>query len=483
MVWAALASVAHALLVLLLGEDTVEAALPVPVPSAVQAVQWSPDEGKFTVLDHFGGYTIWMLQGPSFRLGYIHLAPPSARKDQQSKLSSSVDQSSRILRLSWWSETKLALLRGNDSLSIVNSSLHTLGGKGRDVVVSTTGLSKDSPSSEAANLLFASCQLYGVVALGTGSAVGSESDASSRMLAIECKSVGDNRKGRASGASDESGTAESAAGVSPTTLFSHTMDCQDFRVVDIRGVRAESLIQAHIDRGEFEAALSISTKFRLTATFETVVLKAKWNSMCAEGSVLEGIDACLAKVPDRELEWVAEQCARVAGDTYDETCAVLEHGLRRLSTIATSISHDSGGSSATNNGHGKDRDDDDAANVSLQLWRLLLVAQRDHLETYHTLCESSGPESESSKSATLPFSKDRWQRFQTQTMLQHAVHAAREGFTFPPSFFLSPFLRFSFFVFFVLLCVLFFSTSEPRHCPPPSPLSLLVSLYRLYSSA
>ena len=130
MVWSALASLAHMLFLLALsgGGDPVEDKEPVPIPSVVQSVQWSPDESKFVILDHFGSYTIWtVLQGRNFRLGYLH-SGSSRSHGAKSKLSSLVDKSSRILRLTWWSDTKLALVRGNDSLSIVNSSLQAVGG-------------------------------------------------------------------------------------------------------------------------------------------------------------------------------------------------------------------------------------------------------------------------------------------------------------------------------------------------------------------
>ncbi len=169
MIWSAFASLAYMLFLLALGAgDPVEDKEPAPIPSVVQSVQWSPDESKFIILDHFGSYTIWTVQGRNFRLGYMHIGS-SMVVGSKSKLSSSVEKSSRILRLTWWSDTKLALVRGNDSLSVVNSSLQAVGGDpAGGVIVSTTGLSKDSPSSEAANLLFAPCQLAGVVALASG---------------------------------------------------------------------------------------------------------------------------------------------------------------------------------------------------------------------------------------------------------------------------------------------------------------------------
>ncbi len=157
------------------------------------------------------------------------------------------------------------------------------------------------------------------------------------------------------------------------------MDCQGFRVVDIRAVRPESLIQTHIDRGQFEEALAIGKKFKLNAMFDTVVLKSKWEAMCSNGELSgDAIEACFPGVPDQELPWIAEQCATKRGGSYESERALLNYGLKRLSEASVKAGRDP------------------LVTSSLQLWRLLLLVRSDYLETYIDICKSRkgglGPE-------------------------------------------------------------------------------------------
>ncbi len=116
----------------------------------------------------------------------------------------------------------------------------------------------------------------------------------------------------------------------------------------------------------------MSKKFKLNATFETVVLKSKWEAICSQGGgalSAEAIEACLPGVPDSELPWIAAQCATTRGDSYASERALLNYGLQRLSEASVQA------------GGGGEKDHP-LVTTSLQLWRLLLLVRSDYLETY-----------------------------------------------------------------------------------------------------